>query len=250
MHFSFVFHSNSQRPGAVLNMTCQEAAEIEYHDVKGEEFAVVKVADHKTSTTYGEAKLIMDGEVVTWFREFRDVLRPQRGSFGSSDPLFVTINGGKVTNLSQDVSTLAGELSEKRILNPTAARKATATMTASVANDVQRRLIANQMGHSSKTADMYYTSLGEDTQRIEAYRAMGQLRKKRVIDSDDEDSEPEIVQKKKRTKFTEEEERALKEFFNESRKASLEKARQFLEIHPDIKRTAKQIQDKVKQLLF
>lgn len=47
-------------------MNCLEATKVEHYDVKGDEFAVAKAADHnKTSVTYGEAKLVMDKEVVT-----------------------------------------------------------------------------------------------------------------------------------------------------------------------------------------
>ena len=190
MYAFFLLHRNSQRSGAVTNLTCLEAAKVEHYEIKGDAFAVVKVADHKTSATYGEVKLVMDKEVVTWFLAFRDVIRPQCGSLDPAEPLFVTVNGGKVTNLSNDVTYLASNLNEGRILNPTAARKATATIAAGLANDVQRRLVANQMGHSSRTADMYYTSLGEDSHRIAAYQAMSDLRQKR-LDSESEVSEPE-----------------------------------------------------------
>ena len=251
MYAFFLLHRNSQCPGAVNNLTCLEAAKVEHYEIKGDAFAVVKVPDHKTSATYGEVKLVMDKEVVTWFLAFRDVIRPQRGSLGPAEPLSVTVNGGKVTNLSNDVTYLASDLNEGRILNPTAARKATATIAAGLANDVQRRLVATQMGHSSRTADMYYTSLGEDSQRIQAYQAMSDLRQKR-LDSESEDSEPETLtlpKKRARVKFTEEE-GILQEFFKDSGKSSLSEARKFLELHPEMNRIPKQIQDKVKQLLL
>ena len=60
MYAFFLLHRNSQRPGAVTNLTCLEAAKVEHYEIKGDAFAVVKVADHKTSATYGEANLVMD----------------------------------------------------------------------------------------------------------------------------------------------------------------------------------------------
>ena len=99
---------------------------------------------------------------------------------------------------------------------------------------------------------MYYTSLGEDSQRIEAYHAMSDLRQK-CLDSESENSETETLtppKKRARMKFTEEEESILWEFFKDSGKSSLSEARKFLELHPEMNRILKQIQDKVKQLLF
>ena len=75
-----------------------------------------------------------------------------------TEPLFITSSEGRVTNLSHDMTILVSELNEGHILNPTAARKATATMAAGLASDVHRRLVSYQMGHSSRTADTYYTS--------------------------------------------------------------------------------------------
>lgn len=77
---------------------------------------------------------------------------------------------------------------------------------------------------------MYYTSLGEDSQRIEAYQAMSDLRQKR-LDSESEDSEPEThtpPKKRARVKFTKEEESILQEFFKDSGKSSLSEARNLL----------------------
>ena len=86
------------------------------------------------------------------------------------------------------------------------------------------------------------TSLGEDCQRIEAYHAMGHLRWKCLNDSDPEDFKPEIALQKG-MKFTEEEERILRKFFEDTGKASLDIARKCLKLHPEINRTPKQVQD-------
>ena len=51
-------------------------------------------------------------------------------------------------------------------------------------------------------------------------------------------------------KYTKEEESILQKFFKDSGKSSLSEARKFLELHLEMNRTPKQIQDKVKQLLF
>ena len=220
---------------------------MEHFDARGEQFLIVKVADHKTSLTYGDAKLVLDEEVASWFLAFRDSVRHQRGSFGPTEPLFVTTSGGKVTNLSKDLSILASEVNETRVLNPTTARKATATIAAGMGSDVQRRIVANQMGQSSRTADAYYTSLGDDSQRVEAYQTMDNLRRRKLGVESEEDEEV-IAPKSKRVKFSQEDEESLRCYFKGANKVSLDDARKFLAAHPHINRNPKQIQDKVKQL--
>ena len=83
-----------------------------------------------------------------------------------------------VTHFSTELSTLASEINEARVLGPTAARKAAATLTAGVCSNFECRLVANQMGHLSDTAEAYYISLGDNDHCIEAYRVMGTLRRK------------------------------------------------------------------------
>ena len=109
------------------------------------------------------------------------------------------------------------------------------------------------MSHSEKTAAMYYQHIGQVEQRTEAYNAIFSIKKRnRISSSEDEpESEPEpqpAETKVKRMKFTDEEVDAMKKFFREVRKSLLDRCRVFLSAYPDVNRTAKQIQDKLKQL--
>ena len=92
----------------------------EHFNAKGERFLIVKVADHKTSMTYGEAKLVLNEEVATWLDAFPDIVRPHRGTLEPTKPLSITTSGEKVTNLS-NISILATEVNKTRVLKPTAA---------------------------------------------------------------------------------------------------------------------------------
>ena len=58
-------------------------------------------------------------------------------------PLLPHHHGGKVTHMSTEFSTLSSDINKARVLSPTAAGKATATVTAGFASDIQRRLVAN-----------------------------------------------------------------------------------------------------------
>ena len=59
------------------------------------------------------------------------------------------------------------------------------------------------MGHSSRTVDTYYTSLGDDHRHVEAYQAVETLRKRQLNDSDpEEEPDPVTVPRRKRTSFT------------------------------------------------
>ena len=58
-------------------MTSIEAAKASWTSVKGDEFLMVSVADHKTALNFGAEKLVMGKELGKWFEDFRDVIRPQ-----------------------------------------------------------------------------------------------------------------------------------------------------------------------------
>ena len=81
-----ILYRNSQRPGAVTNMTCEEATKVECCVVKDRSYLIVQVADHKTSLTYGVAKLVMDEEVAAWFINLCDIVRPQIGWMNAAAP--------------------------------------------------------------------------------------------------------------------------------------------------------------------
>ena len=82
---------------------------------------------------------------------------------------------------------------------------------------------------------------------------MSSLRKRKQIFSDSSDNEDEkVIQAKqhcKQVKFSSNGVDAMKEFFKEVSKPTWHKiCQKFLTENPDTKRSAKQIQDKVKQL--
>ena len=197
----------------------------------------MKVEDHKTSLAYGAAKLVMDSEVSRWFVAFRDILRPQLAPTGPNEPLFVTSTGQRVSHLSTDITNLASKIGDRRVLGPTAVGMATATITAGLAGDVERRLIANQMGHSAKTANLYYTSLGDNDRRVEVYQVMGRMRKKalRIDSSTDEEEDELVVKKAKRCKYTADEEEEIRTYFVDKEKVTLSDARSFWTAIPILK---------------
>lgn len=158
-------------------MTCEEANKVEHFDARGENFLIAKVADHKTSMTYGEGKLVLDKEVATWFKAFCDVLRPQCGSLGPTEPLFISASGGRVTNLATTSAFLLLKSMRQGFFIQQKQEKPLQPLLLGLGSDVQRRIVANLMGHSSKMADTYYTSLGDDSQCVEAYQTMGNVRR-------------------------------------------------------------------------
>ena len=60
----FSCYRNSHSPGAVSNMTCNEAIKAAFCTVKGRNYHIADVAEHKTSLTYRIAKLVMEEEVA------------------------------------------------------------------------------------------------------------------------------------------------------------------------------------------
>ena len=123
------------------------------------------------------------------------------------------------------------------MMNATAVRKPVSTMVAMKSTDEEKR-----MAHSSKTADNYYASLTDPEMRVTAVKSMKRaLSARKQLPSDDTE---EITMK--RSNYSNNKEKLIKKYF--TRKATFEECREFLLQNPEIRRTAKNIQDKVKTL--
>ena len=234
--------SNSQRPGAIANMTMQEANRPRERLVKGKKYWLIQVDDHKTAASFGPATLVLDEKVTGWFISFRDFVRQARGSVNDVDPFFITTTGMKVTHLSNDLKEIAKAAGETLYMSATAVRKGVATRVAHSTPEVEKRYVHAHMGHSSKTAEEYYTSFTSAETHIEAVEQIQKAVTKRTTREESPKGKTP-----KRRKFTDCEVEAIENYFKGT-KGSLEDCRQFLLEHPTIDRTPKNVQDKLKTM--
>ena len=125
-----LLYRNSQRPGTIINMTVEEANQVQEVHKAEEMYAIVNVKEHKTSLVYGSAKLVMSVQIYQMFKTFWDHIRPQLGYMENWRPLFITTTGQKPSHISTDIKQLAAEINESVMLGPTAVRKATSSLAA------------------------------------------------------------------------------------------------------------------------
>ena len=120
------------------------------------------------AASFGPTTLVLDEKLTGWFIAFRDFVHQVRGSTNNADPFFVTTTGLKVTHLTNDLKEIARATGETMYMTATAVRKGVATSVAHSTPEVEKRLVHAHMGHSSKTAEEYYTSYTSADTHIEA----------------------------------------------------------------------------------
>jgi len=102
--------TNANRSGVLSNMTLKQFKIAR----KVEDQFVVSVDDHKTSATYGPAKVVLSPSLHSWLLLYVDKLRiPLFSSNSADDAMFVTWNGesmssGQITKCIQSIWRKAG----------------------------------------------------------------------------------------------------------------------------------------------
>jgi len=140
---------HGHRTGVIINATL---ADLSASPVCDNSIQTVFVSNHKTSTTYGPAAIVLDTELRTMLNTH---IRRRLSVTGSTDVLFAHHNGQKMT--SNDVCRGLQRLTENDLVTPTRLRKVVATkllgqgLSSSSMNDV-----SVFMGHLPRTQLAYY----------------------------------------------------------------------------------------------
>ena len=95
-------YKNSQRPGAIVNMTISEvrAAVESQHTDEENTYWIVRVKDHKANIT-GTAKVVYKNDDIALFRQYLKYVRPKLLSGKTSVLAFPTPSGKPIQNLNQ-----------------------------------------------------------------------------------------------------------------------------------------------------
>ena len=113
----------------------------------------LRTAKHKTALSYGNAKVVLDQEVLKWFFAFRDIVRPLIGFTRGDDLLFASVTGTKCINPIPDLTQLTKVAGLSSVITPSANQKVIATAVAGSVDDTQKCHVASLMQHSVKTAN-------------------------------------------------------------------------------------------------
>ena len=238
-------YKNSQRPGAIVNMTLKEVTDAirnEHHE-GDDHYLVIRVSEHKTATS-GTAKVVFKNDDIELFRRYLKYIRPKILGKNTSHLVFPMPSGRAMANFNQMVQNMAGRYG----LDPPSAtkvRKIVSTASASLEQTVASK-VATHMSHSVTTQKRYYAATrgGEDAR--EGFEAIQTMR------TTPKNPTPP-PQPKKRRAFTNEETKVITLYFQQNVAQgiapSMAKCNRFLEEHEEVDRSAKDIYDKVRNII-
>ena len=236
MASAMLLYSSAQRPGAVLNCTL---AEYEARKFEGD-ITVITVAEHKTSSC-GPARLTLGRKAALLVEAYVEDIRPQIGQ-GKKLLLLQTDTGA--AKAVQRIDPLLAMLEKTygvQVPPATTVRKAVSTIGAQKLSDPEVRLLSKQLSHSVQTHKKHYEQLDTVAGAAQTHRIVQGL------------AGPSAKVKQQRKQYTETEIIEITTGFARAiatqRSISLAEAREFLNHNKKVKRSPKQVQDKVAAII-
>ena len=236
--------SNTQRPGAVYNMTMEEFEGREVEVLEGRRITTIIVVSHKTGSK-GGAVLRLEHDLASQLDQWVGCLRPV--ILPASCPLvFSNSEGLPITHFSSKMAALGKTLGfDLPLLSEV--RKVVVTLSAEKASDYDRDSLAQHMCHSLATSRRFY-----DVSEAKLKKAKGYLMSSAIIHQ----SKQEPCQgPARRRAYTKGEEELICTHFSESisqKKApAAMMAKEFLQLYPNSfqGRSNKDIIDKVRSII-
>ena len=201
-----ILHTNSQRPGAIANISLTECKKA---TVGSTTKASIRVSKHKTNTT-GSARLTVKGALLERLTEYLQHIRPL---LPEGPLLFPNARGKPFDHLSRSVKKL-GERFGKKLHTATEGRHTAATATAMSCCDEDRDAVATAMSHSWNTQNRYYVERKSREQAEKGFEILECLRRGLT--------EPKT---KKRTPYSPEEDETIKMYIESYRRTGCAECR-------------------------
>ena len=164
-----ILHTNSQRPGAITNIT---VAECEKATAGKTAKATIRVTKHKTKTT-GSAMVTVKGALLEQLAAYLQYLHPL---LPEGPLLFPNARGKPFDHFSRSVKQL-GERFGMKMPTATEGRHTAATATAKSCSDQDRDAVATTMSHSRQTQMTYYVNLKSREQAEKGFDILQDLRR-------------------------------------------------------------------------
>ncbi len=167
---------------------------------------------------------------------------------GMEDLVFLTSAGNRLCNLAKRAETIGNALGFN-VFSPSEVRRVVATHAANTLEPREQEVVRKQMKHSKTVQEKHYACVQS---RQQAAAAHALLHPSTSAEATPTSRSP--MPKQRRRTFTDEETNAIELFFQLEIEQQIptnpEKCREFLKLHPHVKRDAKQVQDKVRNLLY
>ena len=251
-----ILYKNWQRPGAIANATLEEFSAcklMQQKDGKAPSVYVMCVKEHKTAQD-GYARVLLEGIDYSRILLYKNTVRKCLDPDGTSTNLFVLSGSRPLTKLSSRIQSL-GKIYGLTLPTATRVRKIGATSVAlNLGDTATAHLVTRQLSHSAATESQYYQAIVGDRHAVEAFGSMENLRAGGTGNVKEEKlaSESPCKELQKKNTFSADETAYIQEHFTENveerRTPSLARCKTFLELS-GLQRSAKNIQDKVKNLI-
>lgn len=275
-----VMTNSCQRPGAVINLTISEyQRRVDVKTREGDKVEVIRVAEHKTAQVTS-AKLLLNHNLAAHMRSYLSDIRPLQ-AVSEDDHFFIVTGGYPISQFNNRMKIVAKSFGLCHY-TATEMRKSIATQAALTLDDKDRAIVTKQLSHSKETDDQYYALVAAPRHAVSAYSKIfdpktgrarqeepcssreferesfpakkgKRARKPFYEDTSDEGIDPEPIQKRKRIPFSEDETEKITSYFStfirSSKTPSLQECKKFLDSCPLPGRSAKNIQDKVKNII-
>ncbi|XP_023678495.1 uncharacterized protein [Paramormyrops kingsleyae] len=151
---TLLFSISGHRSSVIINMTLEE-----YNAAHPEgDFMVISVANHKTSGTFGRAKIALTEREHSWLQRFAQ-LRPRLPGFCHQPAtFFFAASGQPFRKVNKVVTQTCLACGLPRGFSVSEIRTGVSTCIQRNLPEKQRQLVARLMCHSTQTADRFYVA--------------------------------------------------------------------------------------------
>jgi hypothetical protein len=183
-----IFLLNGNRPGVVRNMTLKEVTPPQIKLLPESTAAIIYVSQHKTAETYGDARIVLDGEVLQHLQIFTFVrqklftpTQQKQHDDNKEDFLFSNYQGAKISSseparVLQKIMHSIGMDAETAILQtPTRMRKGHYLLQDAKGDgltDDSLVRMAKHLMHSAKTARSHYDCRNRDKNSLAVFEQL------------------------------------------------------------------------------
>ena len=225
----------------------------------------MSVENHKTAVE-GVAKVVLDGVDHGRVIQYLETVRRRQVGDKEVENLFVLSGGRPIVNLSSKIKAI-GSRYGLSLPSATRVRKIGATSVAlNLGKSASANLVTRQMSHSVNTEAIYYQAIVGDKHAASAYSTMSNLRtgQQTTPVTENEESTPNRIENEEKSESTPNrirstqqrrpyETEAIKRYFvfeiGAGDRVALAACKKILGLH-DFSRTAKNVQDKVRNLVL
>ena len=236
-----LYYRSLQRKQAVENMTIEEFEKGTWENIGDEDLFVVQVHQHKTAKSLGAAQVVMDKATQARMAKFITIRQKVKSELPY---VFVRFDGSRPAKLTELVKAHIGKKYGAQLPNPTVHRSALATKACDLPEGDQER-VAKLMCHSLQTHRKYYRAIESTRDVAKAFQVVGPL----MVPVEEQTNQPQPTKRFMSNQDIQIIRAYFDTYIKSGKTPSLPVCTQFLMIHCMPGYNAKNIQDKIRNIV-